>query len=291
MKVLPITILICTLSINTFAEPAEVIFDTSQLNSSQECFLKYVTDSALKFENTNFYLYQMQMFDELVNQNKMDLFVSVIDLLFSVLPDYTKKYCFLNPLHWVVSNENIFYLLASRYPVLINATDKTEHSESNSPFHTAVSNGNINIVKYLLSRNVDLNYQNEHLAIKDTYAADEISIPINLISITKSKEMISYLKSIGIPDVCDFTERNLTVICNDSNVNLRDGPSTNYNIIRQVSKGESAKLLAITYFADFSVGKKHGNAYSHRWVKVKIGNDTGWIFMDYLNFPEYFLGI
>ena len=53
-----------------------------------------------------------------------------------------------------------------------------------------------------------------------------------------------------------------------ANVNLRRGASTNYGVIKVLAKGTSATVLSV-----------NGN-----WVKVRSGDDTGWLYGKYISY-------
>ena len=69
----------------------------------------------------------------------------------------------------------------------------------------------------------------------------------------------------------DFTQDNTKVYCNGSNVNVRTGPSTSYEIITTVSNPEELTRIA------------KGNQSGERWDKVKLDNGIiGYIYQTYL---------
>ena len=69
----------------------------------------------------------------------------------------------------------------------------------------------------------------------------------------------------------DFTQDNTKVYCNGSNVNVRTGPSTSYEIITTVSNPEELTRIA------------KGNQSGERWDKVKLDNGIiGYMYQTYL---------
>lgn len=79
------------------------------------------------------------------------------------------------------------------------------------------------------------------------------------------------------PDInaYDFTQDNTNVYCNATNVNIRTGPSTSYEIITTVNKQDKMKRIA------------NGKQYGERWDKVILENGiVGYIYQTYVtNMP------